>query len=78
MVSDSEYEALQKAADARDRSVEQLIQDTLASFRRETAETRKPLRDLPVFPGHRAVADLPSRTELYEEMFSTEDSGSRP
>lgn len=50
----------------------------MASFQREPAETRKPLRDLPVFPGHRAVEDLPSRAELYEEIFLVEDSGSRP
>ena len=77
-VSDSEYDALQKVADARDRSVEQLIQETLASFQRETAGVRKPLRDLPLFPGHRPVADLPSRADLYEEIFPGEDLGLQP
>ena len=76
-VSDSEYDALQKMADARDRSVEQLLRETLAIFQRETAG-KEPLRDLPLFPGHRLVADLPSRADLYEEMFSREDPGPRP
>lgn len=74
-VSDSEYDALQKVAGARDRSVEQLIQEALTAFQRETEEPRKPLRDLPLFPGHRLVAELPSRAELYEEIFSVEDLG---
>ena len=69
-VSDSEYDALQKVAGARNRSVEQLIQETLASFQREMPEARKPLRDLPLFPGHRLVADLPSRADLYDEIVS--------
>jgi len=76
VVSDSEYEALQKAADVRKRSVKQLIQETLASFQRGMTDTGKPLRDLPLLPGHRAVADLPSRADLYEEMFSVEGSSS--
>ena len=70
IVSDSEYEALQKAAEVRNRSVEQLVQETLASFQRAMTETGKPLRDLPLLPGHRAVIDLPSRADLYEEMYS--------
>jgi hypothetical protein len=28
--------------------------------------------DLPLLPGHRAIADLPSRGDLYEEIFSPE------
>lgn len=77
-VSDSEYDAIQKVADARNRSVEQLIQETLASFQRETFATRTPpLRDLPLYPGHRLVADLPSRADLYEEIFSGEEPSPR-
>jgi len=77
-VSDSEYDALQKVADVRNRSIEQLIQETLATFQREAAGTRKPLRELPLFPGHRLVADLPSRADLYEEIFSREDPSPQP
>jgi len=73
IVSDSEYQALQKVADARDRSVEQLIRETMAAIQREVMERGKTLRDLPLLRGHRAVTDLPSRGDLYEEMFSPED-----
>jgi hypothetical protein len=78
-VSDSEYDAIQKVADARNRSVEQLIQETLASFQHETAGVQAPLplRDLPLYPEHRLVADLPSRADLYEEIFSGEGTSPR-
>jgi hypothetical protein len=77
-VSDSEYDAIQKVADARNRSVEQLLQETLASFQRETSAMRTPsLRDLPLYPGHRLVSDLPSRADLYEEIFSGEEASPR-
>lgn len=69
-VPESDYQALQRAADAADRPVEQLILEALEFFRRERIEARTPLRDLPILPGHRLVADLPSRGELYEEVFS--------
>jgi hypothetical protein len=75
-VSDSEYEAIRKAADAQERSVQQLVQEILAAFQRESVESRKPLRDLPVLSGHRPVADLPGRADLYEEMFSEKGPGS--
>jgi hypothetical protein len=76
-VSDSEYDALRQVADTRDRSVEQLIHEVLASFQRESHTPRKPLRDLPLFPGHRLVGDLPSRAELYDEIFSPKEPGPR-
>lgn len=77
-VSDSEYEALRKVADAQERSVQKLVKETLLSFQRKTVETRKPLRDLPVLHGHRPISDLPVRADLYEEMFSDESAKSRP
>lgn len=76
VVSDSEYQALQEVADARARSVEQLIRETMAAIQREVTERGKILRDLPLLQGHRAVAGLPSRGDLYEEMYLPEDSGS--
>ena len=50
---------------------EELISERRAegSFQREAAEMRRP-RDLPVLRGHRPVADLPGRADLYEEMLS--------
>lgn len=77
-VSDSEYDALEKVAAAQSRTLEELIRDALMAVRSGFAEARIPLRDLPLLPGHRPLAELPSRDDLYEEMFSAEDVGSQP
>lgn len=66
-VSDSEYVALRKVADARETSLEQMLQEALVSVRRE-GTSRGRLRALPLLPGHRPLADLPTRADLYEEM----------
>jgi hypothetical protein len=77
-VTDSEYEAIQRAAEAAHRPMEQLLREAVAVLRREEAEKKTPLRDLPVLSGHHPVGDLPSRADLYEEMFSTEASDGLP
>ena len=76
-VSDFEYDALEKVAAAQQRPLEELIREALMIVRSGFAEARKPLRDLPLLPGHRALAKLPTRADLYEEMFSAEDPGSQ-
>jgi len=77
-VSDSEYDALEKAAAARRRTIEELVREALATVQSGPVVTRKPLRDLPLLPGHRPLGELPTRTDLYEEMYSAEDVGSQP
>jgi hypothetical protein len=77
-VSDSEYDALEKAAAAQSRTLEELIRDALTAVRSGFGEARKPLRDLPLLPGHRPLRELPAREDLYEEMFSAGDPGSQP
>jgi hypothetical protein len=75
-VSDSEYDALEKVAAAQSRTLEQLVRDALMAVRSGFAEARKPLRDLPLLPGHRPLAELPSREDLDEEMFSVTEPAS--
>jgi len=77
-LTDSEYEAFQRAAEAAHRPMGQLLREAVTTFQREKVERKAPLRDLPVLPGHRPLADLPSRADLYEEMFSAEVSDEQP
>lgn len=77
-VSDSEYDALEKVAAAQRRTLEQLIREALMAVRSGFGEAQKPLRDLPLLPGHRPLTELPVRGDLYEEMFSAEELGSQP
>lgn len=69
---DSDYEALERAARARERSLTQLAQDVLRAYqdRAGALETRSRLIDLPVLDGPRPVGELPSRAEVYEEIWS--------
>jgi hypothetical protein len=69
-VSESDYEAFRQAAEQGDRSIAQLIREAMRLYRSERIEIRKPLRDLPVIPGHRQIRKLPRREEIYEEAFN--------
>lgn len=68
-ISETDYEAFQKAARREDRSAAELIREAMAFYRAERLERRTPLLDLPLLPGHRPVTDLPSREEVYDEIF---------
>jgi hypothetical protein len=74
-VPESEYEAFRRAAEVRNRTVEHLVREAMSVYREERLETRKPLRDLPVLSGHRPMGELPSRSEVYDEMFASESPG---
>jgi hypothetical protein len=67
-VTDSEYEAFRQAAEVAHRPIEQLLREAIAAFRR-TSEGKAPLQNLPALSGHRPLGELPSRTDLYDEMF---------
>jgi hypothetical protein len=69
-VSETDYKAFREAARQRDRSIAQLIREAMARFRETELESRSPLRAVPVLPGHRLVGELPSRGELYDEVFA--------
>jgi len=78
VVTDSEYEAFQQAAEAAHRPMGQLLREAMTGVRRERIEKKAPLRDLPVLPGHRPLGDLPSRADLYDEIFPAESSNGQP
>jgi len=69
-VSESDYSAFREAARQRDRSIAQLIREAMARYRETELEPRIPLRSVPVLSGHRPVGRLPSRSELYDEIFA--------
>jgi len=73
-IPESDYEAFRKAAEVRDGTIEVLIREAIAVYREERLEDREPLRDLPVLSGHRLLGDLPSRSEVYDEIFGSESS----
>ncbi len=74
-VSESDYEAFRRAASASKRSIAQLIREAMELFRAERLGQQPRLVDLPLLPGHRPVGPLPSRSELYDEIFDSEREG---
>jgi hypothetical protein len=68
-VSEADYEAFREAARTSDRSIAQLVREAMAFYREERLQPRTRLREVPVLPGHRPLGELPSRAELYEEIF---------
>jgi len=76
-VSEADYEVFQEAAMRDGRSVAHMIREAMAVYRAEQIEKRRPLLDLPVLIGHRLVAPLPSRAELYDEIHGADDEAAR-
>ncbi len=77
VVTDSEYEAIREVAEERQRPIEQLLQEAMTFFRRSPRAIKRGSQEFPLLRGHRPTAELPTRTELVEEMLSFEDSASR-
>lgn len=69
-VSTDDYEAFRQAAREQGRPIAQLIRESMAVYRAEHLERRQRLDRLPVLAGHQPTGDLPSRAEIYEEIFS--------
>jgi Ribbon-helix-helix protein, copG family len=76
-VSPEDYEAFRQAARARHCSIAQLIRDAMAFYRAEKLPHTTPLTELPILPGHRPCGALPSRVEIYTEIFA-DAKGPRP
>jgi hypothetical protein len=68
-VSESDYEAFRSASQAQQRPIAQLICEAMALYQQEKLQERTPLTDLPLLLGHRPIRDLPSRAEIYDEIF---------
>ena len=69
-VSSNDYEAFRQAAREQGRPIAQLIRESMAVYRAEHLERRRRLSGLPVLAGHQPAGTLPSRTEIYEEIFA--------
>jgi hypothetical protein len=73
-VSKADYEAFRRGSKRLQRSIAQLIREAMALYREERLELKSRLSELPVLVGHRPLAGLPARGELYEEMFDEREA----
>ena len=71
-VDEVEYANFRRAARAQNRPIAQLIREAMAEYR-EKLQSRTPLTQLTVLSGHQPRRALPTREELYDEMFSDAD-----
>jgi hypothetical protein len=71
-VSKEDYEAFRRGSRRLKRPIAQLIREAMALFRQERLEERSRLTELPVLVGHRPLLSLPTRAEIYEEIFGPE------
>jgi len=72
-VLESDYEAFREAAKTRRRSIAQLIREAMEFYRAERLESKPRLEDLPAIVGPRSKGRLPTRFEVYDEIFSEEE-----
>lgn len=73
-VSDADYEVFRRAAHEQGRPTEQLLLEALRFFRVEKLQRRERLTDLPVLSGPKPIAPLPTRAELYEDLYGSDPS----
>lgn len=72
-VSEEDYEEFRSVANREGRSIAQLIREAMALYRETKMKRRPPLHDLPQLVGHQLVAALPSRSEIYDEIYAGAD-----
>lgn len=72
-VPECDYEAFRQAAAVRNRPFDDLVREAIALYRAERLEDREPLTDLPVLSGHRLIRELPSRTEVWDEILLSDE-----
>jgi hypothetical protein len=68
-VSKADYEVFRRASKRLQRSIAQLIREAMSLYREERLEQKDRLLELPVVVGHRPLRALPTRAEVYDEMF---------
>jgi hypothetical protein len=68
-VSESDYEAYRTAAKQQRRSTADLIREAMSVYRGTHLERRTRLENLPALAGHRLIADLPTSSDVWDEMF---------
>ena len=71
-VSKEDYAAFRRGSKRLQRSIAQLIREAMALYREERLDEKSRLTELPVLVGHRPLAGLPTRAELYDEIFDGE------
>jgi hypothetical protein len=74
-VSKADYEAFRRGSKRLQRSIAQLIREAMALYREERLEQKSRLTELPILVGHRPQAPLPTRAELYDDVFDFEGAG---
>ena len=75
-VSEDDYEEFREVAEASERSIAQLIRAAMAHYRATVLHGKTALTDLPVLAGHRPIGAMPSREDLYDEIFGAQRRGS--
>ncbi len=68
-VSEEDYEAFRQASEREGRSIAALIRESMSYYRTNVIEERTPLETLPILGGHEPLGPLPSREELYDELY---------
>ena len=68
-ILEPDYEAFRQAAQKEGRPIAQLIREAMALYRRERLELNPRLTDLPVLPGPRPLRGMPTRPEIYDEIY---------
>lgn len=64
-----DYEAFRRAAGEQGRSIAQLIREAMALYREEKIEGRTRLTEIPLLTGVRLREPLPTRSEVWDEMY---------
>lgn len=71
-LSESEYAAFERAARLRERSASELLHQAITAFAIGKLEAKPRLMDLPTLAGLRPLTELPSRSEVYDEIFGSD------